>query len=445
MIKWLRVALDLIINIEDFFQEKKFLKSQWREQAASQKLAYLNEQIAYAQNNYKSYRQKLVDSCVTVPLSSLSQIELLPVMEKKDVQKMVAEYKDKDISDNRVVWHTTTGSTGTPLTFPCDYKSERIKNGARRRLYRWYGLSTGDTWVKLWRGDLNPSLKDRIRSFLTGRYTISIYDPKDPLNSALDDSRIREIIERLESIQPKVIDGFVSALVEISKYLLRTETRLKIDLSSVVTGAERLSDSDRMLIRKAFDAPVYERYGGTEISIIGHECEYQAGNGHLLHLQEDRILVNYVSNNQEGVSEILVTDLFSRPIPFIKYRIGDVVKGDIVDEKCPCGRSGLQLMGRVDGRKNEFLFDKNRKKVSSHIIQNYIKKHAWIESYQVVQSSDYSVEVLIVKNDRVEKNEELLKFELGKIFCAETLSVSFVGYIPKGTGGKFNQHICKVI
>jgi len=53
---------------------------------------------------------------------------------------------------------------------------------------------------------------------------------------------------------------------------------------------------------------------------------------------------------EEGT--IVITDLFNRGMPFIRYRIEDV--GVPSDRHCGCGR-GLPLMERVTGRVADYL------------------------------------------------------------------------------------------
>jgi len=446
MIKLLRKSIDKIKNSSDNYYEKKYQGSQWNGTAEikSSKLIAINDLLLYAQDNFASYNDLFKLNNLKLPIRDLSELDQIPSVDKSFIKNLVTEYKNSDLESKSDIWHSTTGSTGMPLKFPCSQESEHIKNGFRRRLYRWYGLESGDTWVKLWRGDIHLPLKSKVKQFLTGRHTISIYDPKNPLDSALDNVRISDIINQLNKLKPVVIDGFVSAITVISKHILEHNVELSFKPRSIVTGAEKLSDEDRTIISKAFCCRVFNRYGGTEGSVIAHECAHQANSTHLLHVQEERIHLDYELDETSDKYAIILTDLLSRPIPFIKYNIGDLV--DKTDElPCACGRIGLTLIKNIDGRTNDFFYDINRKKITSHIIQNYIKKIDGIIKYQAVQDVDYSLVINIIGSEEFDTENMLFCIQkLENIFGVDNIDVRLVNSIESDVGGKFRQHICKV-
>lgn len=446
MIKLLRKSIDKVKNRTDNRYEKKYQESQWSSlsEIKSAKLVAINELLLYAQNNFPSYNELFIQNNVNLPIRYLSELDQIPSVDKSFIKKLVTEYKDSDLEATNDIWHSTTGSTGMPLKFPCSKESEHIKNGFRRRLYRWYGLESGDTWVKLWRGDMELPLKSKVKQFLTGRYTISIYDPKNPLDSALDSVRISDIINQLNKLKPVVIDGFVSAVVVISKHILEHDVKLSFKPRSIVTGAEKLSDADRTIIAKAFCCRVFNRYGGTEGSVIAHECAHQTNSTHLLHVQEERIHLDYELDKTSGKYAIILTDLLSRPIPFIKYNIGDLVE-KTEEPPCACGRIGLTLIKNIDGRTNDFFYDINGKKITTHIIQNYIKKIDGIIKYQAVQDIDYRLFINVISSEEFNvKNMHSCIQKLEGIFGVNNIEVRLVNSIDSDVGGKFRQHICKV-
>ncbi|MEZ8616499.1 hypothetical protein AB6D33_11655 [Vibrio splendidus] len=446
MIKILRKSIDKFINSSDNYYEKKYQASQWNDvdEIKKEKLFAINDLLLYARDNFPSYNELFKLSNIDLPIKEMSELDQIPSVDKSFIKQLVIEYKNGNFASKSDVWHSTTGSTGMPLKFPCSKESEHIKNGFRRRLYRWYGLEVGDTWVKLWRGDVEQSLKAKVKSFLTGRYTISIYDPNNPLDSALDSVRADFIISQLNKLKPVVIDGFVSALVIISKHIIENNVELSFEPRSIVTGAEKLSDGDRAIISKAFGCKVFNRYGGTEGSIIAHECEHQATSTNFLHVQEERIHLNYELDETSDKHAIILTDLLSRPIPFIKYNIGDLVeKSEAMP--CECGRIGLTLIKNVDGRTNDFFYDINRKKITSHIIQNYIKNVDGIIKYQAIQDGDYNLLINIIGREGFDLgNMNTCIQKLEKIFGLNNIDVRLVDSINVGVGGKFRQHICKV-
>src|SRR5207249_8327871 len=95
----------------------------------------------------------------------------------------------------------------------------------------------------------------------------------------------------------------------------------------------------RALIARAFGCPVFDEYGTRELGPLAHECP--AHRGH--HVNAESYVVEVAGES----GEILVTDLNSRSVPLIRYRVGDVAVAG--GHPCVCGR-GLPLLERLAGR-----------------------------------------------------------------------------------------------
>src|SRR5207247_2590258 len=62
---------------------------------------------------------------------------------------------------------------------------------------------------------------------------------------------------------------------------------------SIVVGAEKLHNFQRVLIERIFQTPVFETYGSREFMLIGAECDHHAG----LHLTMEHLLVEVVDDD----------------------------------------------------------------------------------------------------------------------------------------------------
>lgn len=430
-----------VYNLHQFYEKNQWLSKEELEKYQINKLQKL---IEYSYNNVLFYKNLWNKKNIDIKIYSLKDLEKFPIVDKSMLQEAIKnneiskEYIDK-LKTNQIVWQSTTGSSGKPFKFPVDILSENHKDGLRRRLYKWYGIDYGIKWAKFWRGSYKKSFKEKVKEYLTGQYKFCIYDPKYPKETELNESRIKSFIIELNRIKPSVIDGFPSALIEISNYIMKNNIELEFKVESIVTGAELLTLEDRKIISKAFDATVFNRYGGTESSIIAHECEYQAKNEHFLHIQDDRLIVELDENN-----ELIFTDLTTYSLPFIRYKNGDL--GTIDKEyKCPCGRN-LTMLTSIKGRVNDMFLLPDGGKISSHIWQNYMKKCEGIEKYQMIQEKIDLVIINWIKNsDLFHENEFVYVQNLIQNALKECQIVwNEVNKIEVGIGGKFRQHICKV-
>ena len=140
---------------------------------------------------------------------------------------------------------------------------------------------------------------------------------------------------------------------------------------------------------------------------------------------------------------MIVTDLWNRAMPFIRYRNGDSVK--FLNKKCSCGRE-LPLI-KAKGRSNDFLITKNGVVGATYLMYHGIgyvgageddsKFRTGIRAVQYVQKPGYLLEVNLVKNKWC-KDEEIISFEkiLSKITHGMKIRINFVNDMPKTRKGK---------
>jgi phenylacetate-coenzyme A ligase PaaK-like adenylate-forming protein len=98
----------------------------------------------------------------------------------------------------------------------------------------------------------------------------------------------------------------------------------------------------------------FDVYASTETGGIAAECAQHAG----LHLFEDLVIVEVVSPDYRPVppgevgERLLVTVLFSRTLPLIRYEISDRVR--LATDPCPCGLPFAKVSS-VDGRVEDMI------------------------------------------------------------------------------------------
>lgn len=121
----------------------------------------------------------------------------------------------------------------------------------------------------------------------------------------------------------------------------------------LVSYAEVLDDHVATEIRTAFGVPLIQIYQASE-GAIG--CTCSKGN---LHINEDLVYVELLDAEGAPVTapgapchEMLVTNLYNRAQPLIRYRMGDVIT---LGEPCACG-SAFRTIGRIMGRRDDVLW-----------------------------------------------------------------------------------------
>jgi putative adenylate-forming enzyme len=116
----------------------------------------------------------------------------------------------------------------------------------------------------------------------------------------------------------------------------------------VVSVAEVLDDLDRRRIERRFAVPVEQIYQATE-GLLGTSCERGT-----IHLNEPYILVEPEWLDHERTRFVpVLTDLWRRTQPVIRYRLDDVLQ--VAANPCACGRAAMSLAA-IEGRSDDVLW-----------------------------------------------------------------------------------------
>ena len=428
-------------NIYKYYEKYKSTQGYSREDLEKLQRERIKNILDYAYNNIPFYREKF-DKCGVKPSDfvNIKDIEKFPTTSVDELRKAIKEKKiGKHARKTKLL--ATTGSTGTPFVFPINKEAEDERLGCMFRTIEWYGHELGVKNARFWRTSKNKCLTSKIKENLLGRrLELSIYDADDPEGSFLDENKIKAYIEKIKRYKPEIIDGYVGAFVIIANYILENKVQ-GVSPKSIVTGGEYLSFESRKLIEKAFRCKVYNRYGGTETSLMAHECE--KGN---LHIISDKLYLEVLKDDvpvQSGeLGEVVVTDFTNMALPFIRFKVGDVALADDPKKVCACGR-GLHLLKAVEGRINDLMILKDGRILVSHVWHNLFRDYDGIKTFQVVQKDYDLFHVNIVLND---KHLDLtnLKREVSKFLPNCKIEWYIRDKIAYGKGGKFRHSISEI-
>jgi putative adenylate-forming enzyme len=109
-----------------------------------------------------------------------------------------------------------------------------------------------------------------------------------------------------------------------------------------------LDDLDRQRIERGFTVAVEQIYQATE-GLLGMSCEHGT-----VHLNEPYLLIEREWLDREQTRFIpIVTDLWRRAQPVVRYRLNDVLQ--VMKQRCPCGRAATALAA-IEGRSDDVLW-----------------------------------------------------------------------------------------
>lgn len=453
---------DLILRLahKDIYKYyNRYMQTQWLSRKDLETLQYEETKkiLEYAYENFNFYKRKFDTAGVSPKdFKNLKDIEKFPMTGIPELKQALKDGEFSHYNEEDVQYFSTTGSTGTPFVFPINKSSEDQRYGSYFRNQQWYGHSFGKKNARLWRMSKKETELQSKDSFFRNEYNklikrpvfwnqlkLSIYDSDHPEESFLDDAKLKTFCDKLIENKIKIIESYVSALTLLSDYIVRNNVK-GFEVEKVVSSAEYLSPYARKLIEKAFGCKVVNRYGGSEISTMAHQCGQD--DGECLHIISDRILLEVVKDGKSvppgEMGEVVITDFYNKSMPFIRFKVGDVAFAEDKNKLCECGRS-LHLLRSVEGRINDLFLLPNGNVLVSHVWHKLFREQKEIKEFQIIQrKSDLFDVYTILENpdyDYLPLQDEVQKFLPG---C--TVNWHVVDIIKSGSGGKFRHSMSEV-
>ena len=194
---------------------------------------------------------------------------------------------------------------------------------------------------------------------------------------------LAEAVAALNDLQPHIIVGPPSLLHFLA--LERQQERLNSHPQRLISVAEVLEPQDQQRISALFHAPVHQIYQCTE-GLLAVSCAHGS-----LHIQEDGVALQFEpleAGNDTRVMPI-VTDLWRKTQPIIRYRLNDVLQ--LETRPCACG-SAFRVIHSIEGRCDDICFFSAQDGTLRPFYPDTIRRmillaSADIADYQVIQES----------------------------------------------------------
>lgn len=155
-----------------------------------------------------------------------------------------------------------------------------------------------------------------------------------------------EVLARLDAFKPTILVGPPSVLA-LAADAMQAGT-IHIAPKRVIAAAEVLDPIDAERIAIIFGVAIEQIYQATE-GFLGHTCSHGT-----VHLNEDGMIVerDWIDQATRRFAPI-VTDLYRRTQPVIRYRLNDV----LVERElpCPCGSPFIGIE-RIEGREDDIVW-----------------------------------------------------------------------------------------
>lgn len=394
-----------------------------REEIEDLQLFKLKKLIKHAYENVTYYRELMDKHNISFKdINTLDDLKKIPVSAKNNLkQHKIEDLISKDVYFSKLHKMYTSGSTLEPFEVYCTKKEGLERSIVELRCFFMSGYKAYHKIMRM--GHLledNTNWLNKIGEFK--KISVSSFTPID------------EQIELAKKFKPDVISSYPTCLKLLALEVKKRNINF-IKPKMMFTGAEVLYDEDRRLIESTFDSKIYNIYATWEFGRIAFECSNHSG----LHINEDFFIVEYLDTKNKNEKEIVVTSLLAHKMPFIRYKLNDLVEiGD--DDSCNCGIK-FRRIKKINGRLNNYFFLQDGRKFSALYISYFIENNIdyLIKQFKIVQHSKEKLEIIYIRDKELtdgEKTKINNAFEkyLGKI----TLELTKKDRIPFSKSGKYS-------
>jgi phenylacetate-CoA ligase len=249
----------------------------------------------------------------------------IPALTRNILQQRAAEFLRESGAPQSFM--KTAGSTGEPLRIGMNQPERDLMRVVKLAEWQSFGYTQSSRLFLIWghghllgtgwRGQINHAKRKLTDAFL-GYQRVDAY--------RLDRKSCEEYAEALIKFKPIGLISYASALDLFARYTERYRDRFHaLQLRFVLSTAEAPPRSDTIeRLEDLFGCPVVQEYGGAEFGQVA----FKRGAGPFA-VYDD---LNYVEATpaeagDAGVEPLLVTSLYSRYLPLIRYRVGDAISG----------------------------------------------------------------------------------------------------------------------
>jgi phenylacetate-CoA ligase len=358
------------------------MKLSWssREELEAFRDARLRRLLVHAYERVPYYR-KLFDRHRLHPrhVRGAVDLDLIPISSKQDLRgSPERQVVASGLDPARLLSARTSGSTGEPFTIRRTWLEDKRQYLLRLRAMTSAGGRLSDCRVAV--GLLRPN--DANDQKLIGRALRAL-----GLNRSFRINGLQEpeaIAKRLRELRPDVITGMPGMLCRVADYLA-TSRGEPVHPRLLIAGGEMLTPVMQRHLTEVFGAPVRQTYASHEFPLLGWECT-QTGE---IHTCDDGVILEVL--NPDGCparrgeqGEVVATNLYAYAMPFIRYRLGDIVTRG--DERCACGKP-FSTIRAIQGRMiDSFTLPDGRVLHPYQILSSFIAgADTWIRQYQLLQ------------------------------------------------------------
>ena len=353
--------------------------------------------------------------------SEYTSWEEVPVMQKKDLQRPLKERFSKGFSSKNSYVGKTSGSSGHPFIFAKDRFCHALSWAEFYDRYKWYGIDPDKSLQARFYGipfDRYGYYKERLKDRLGRRYRFPIFN--------LNDEKMEEFLQEFEKRPFEYINGYTSSILLFAKFLQKKNLVLKSICPSLrlcIVTSEMFFEEDRILLEETLGVPAVNEYGASELGLLA----FQDPEGEWI-LNSESMFVEILNKQGKAVAageegRIVVTSLYNKAHPFIRYEIGD--SGALAEN------SGVKkgILKKLLGRTNDVALLPSGKVVPGltfyYVTKSVIEDSGKIKEFIVQQTKPGSFKIIYVSEEELQQDQKKKIAAAMEVYLEKGLNLHF--------------------
>lgn len=437
-----RIMLHLLHTLEGQRQRERWTRPQLRayqEESLHRLRIYAYERSSFYRNFHKGRTER--------PLEELPVLTKAMMMEHfdelvtdrslhlEDIRAFAAQGEVGERFRNQYYVTATSGSSGQPGFFLFNEAEWVSVLASFARGQEWSGVR-----INLARRQRMATVASISPWHMSSQVAATVKSWWRPSLRLPASQPLSKTVAELNEWQPDVLISYASMAGVLAEEQLAH--RLRIQPSIVYVASEVLTSQTKSLVKKAWGDEPYNQYAATETAGIAAEHK----SCRRMHFFEDLVIPEIVDEQYRPVppgeygAKVLVTTLFSRTQPLIRYELNDSIR--VSTEPHDCGLP-FTVLDSVQGRVEDSLILPSLSGgnvVIRPLVINRIMDIVPVSGWQLTQQEDSGL-VLLLSGARNGLTDQALGDQIRSSLAQEGAQTPYVRIqhvpeIPKTASGK---------
>ncbi|HLP30834.1 MAG TPA: hypothetical protein VK150_05695 [Geothrix sp.] len=361
------------------------------------------------------------------PFRGFASLQDFPVITKAVIKDQYEAFRSKAFAGQHLHVMRTSGSTGTPFAVLQDPDKRRRVLAEMICFGKRAGYEVGDRFVftRSW------STINRKRWHVALRENAIMFDI-----SSLDDARLESLRTLLRTDRDiRCMLGYPSTFGPLLRHLERSgEGPEAFRLRAIISISERLPKEMREALRARFGCTVVARYSNQENGVLAQQCP----DGEEFHLNTASYAFEYLRLDADAptapgeLARVVITDLFNRAMPMIRYDTGDVA---VRQTSASCGWA-TETLGELDGRRQDFIRDTQDRLLSPAVVSTHFWRFTGLKQFQFIQEAKAQYRIILNGADPQYTDADFVAMARRFLGPEADIAIEHVEEIPLLASGK---------